>query len=100
MSPDALNSLFALCIGFSLAGALTSGFQAFAARPAGFGLLQEGVTPHSPSSASMVSSEFFLDSESLLAGFRSDCRSASSACETEYLDGLSGFVDEWRRRRP
>jgi hypothetical protein len=45
MSPDALNSLFALCIGFSLAGALTSGFQAFAARPAGFGLLQEGVTP-------------------------------------------------------
>ena len=45
MSPDALNSLFALCIGFSLAGALTSGFQAFAQRPAGFGLLQEGVTP-------------------------------------------------------
>ena len=45
MSPDALNSLFALCIGFSLAGALTSGFQAFAARPAGFGLLQEGMTP-------------------------------------------------------
>jgi len=25
MSPDALNSLFSLCIGFSLAGALTSG---------------------------------------------------------------------------
>ena len=45
MSPDALNSLFALCIGFAFAGALTSGFQAFAARPAGFGLLQEGVTP-------------------------------------------------------
>ena len=49
MSPDALNSLFALCIGFSLAGALTSGFQAFAERPAGFGLLQEGVTPRRPS---------------------------------------------------
>jgi hypothetical protein len=45
MSPDALNSLFALCIGFSLAGALVSGFQAFAERPAGFGLLQEGITP-------------------------------------------------------
>ena len=44
MSPDALNSLFALCIGFALAGALSSGFQAFAERPAGFGLLQEGVT--------------------------------------------------------
>ena len=45
MSPDALNSLFSLCIGFALAGALTSGYQTLAQRPAGFSLLQEGVTP-------------------------------------------------------
>jgi hypothetical protein len=45
MSPDALNSLFSLCIGFAFAGALASGYQAFAQRPAGFGLLQEGMTP-------------------------------------------------------
>src|SRR5580700_9214097 len=45
MSPDALNSLFSLCIGFALAGALTSGYQALVQRPAGFGLLQEGVAP-------------------------------------------------------
>ena len=45
MSPDALNSLFSLCIGFALAGALTSGYQALAQRQAGFSLLQEGVTP-------------------------------------------------------
>ena len=45
MSPDALNSLFALCIGFAIAGALASGYQAMAARPAGFGLLGEGVAP-------------------------------------------------------
>jgi hypothetical protein len=43
MSSDALNSLFALCIGFAWAGALASGYQAFLQRPAGFGLLQEGV---------------------------------------------------------
>ncbi len=43
MSPDTLNSLFSLCIGFALAGALTSGYQALARRPAGFGLLEEGV---------------------------------------------------------
>lgn len=43
MSPDQLNSLFALCIGFAFAGALASGYQAFASRPAGFGLLQQGV---------------------------------------------------------
>jgi hypothetical protein len=45
MSPDALNSLFSLCIGFSLAGALTSGYQLLVQRPAGFSLLQEGVAP-------------------------------------------------------
>ncbi|WGR91534.1 MULTISPECIES: hypothetical protein [unclassified Bradyrhizobium] len=43
MSPDALNSLFSLCIGFALAGALANGYQVMAARPAGFGLLQNGV---------------------------------------------------------
>jgi hypothetical protein len=45
MSPDLLNSVFSLLIGFSLAGALTSGYQALADRPAGFGLLNEGVAP-------------------------------------------------------
>src|SRR6201995_2347166 len=45
MSPDALNSFFSLCIGFSLAGALASGYQAMVQRPAGFGLLQEGAAP-------------------------------------------------------
>jgi hypothetical protein len=45
MSPDALNSLFTLCIGFALAGALTSGYQALVHRQVGFGLLQEGVAP-------------------------------------------------------
>ena len=45
MSSEALNSLFSLCIGFALAGALTSGYHLWAERPAGFGLLQEGVTP-------------------------------------------------------
>jgi O-antigen/teichoic acid export membrane protein len=45
VSPEALNSFFSLFIGFALAGALASGFQLWAARPAGFGLLQEGVAP-------------------------------------------------------
>ena len=45
MSPEALNSFFSLAIGFALAGALASGYQAYAQRPAGFGLLNEGVVP-------------------------------------------------------
>ncbi|RTL49170.1 MAG: hypothetical protein EKK40_15900 [Bradyrhizobiaceae bacterium] len=45
MSPDAVNSLFSLLIGFAVAGALTSGYQAFVDRPAGFGLLRTGAAP-------------------------------------------------------
>ena len=45
MSPEAVNSFFSLCIGFALAGAFASGYQAFARQPAGFGLLNEGVVP-------------------------------------------------------
>lgn len=45
MSPEAFNSFFAILIGFALAGALTSGFQAFVQRPAGFGLLTQGAKP-------------------------------------------------------
>lgn len=41
MSPEALNSFFAILIGFALAGALTSGFQAFMEKPPGFGLLMQ-----------------------------------------------------------
>ncbi|QPF82593.1 hypothetical protein IC762_22925 [Bradyrhizobium genosp. L] len=45
MSPDTLNSLFSLFIGFALAGALANGYQMMAERPAGFGLLQQGAAP-------------------------------------------------------
>ncbi|MDB5521215.1 MAG: hypothetical protein JWQ82_812, partial [Tardiphaga sp.] len=39
MSPEAIQSLMSLLLGFTLAGALASGYQALAQRPAGFGLL-------------------------------------------------------------
>lgn len=45
MSPDVVNSLMSLLIGFALAGALTSGYQLLVQRPAGFGLLQQGAAP-------------------------------------------------------
>ena len=45
MTPEAFNTLFSICIGFALAGALVNGYQAVVQRPAGFGLLQEGVAP-------------------------------------------------------
>lgn len=45
MSPQALNSLFELCIGFALAGLLASGYQALLQRPAGFALLNHRAMP-------------------------------------------------------
>ena len=45
MSPEVINNVFSLLIGFALAGALTSGYQMLSNRPASFGLLQEGAVP-------------------------------------------------------
>lgn len=45
MTPEAINSFFSIMIGFAVAGALTSGYQAMADRPAGFGLLTKGAAP-------------------------------------------------------
>lgn len=47
MSPEAFQSLLCLLLGFALAGALASGYQALARRPAGFALLQQGAVPRS-----------------------------------------------------
>ena len=41
MSADTLSSFLMLALGFALAGALTSAFQVWVERPAGFGLLQQ-----------------------------------------------------------
>jgi hypothetical protein len=44
MSAEAFNSFLAIGIGFALAGALVSGYQTLAQRPAGFGLLMNEAT--------------------------------------------------------
>jgi len=45
MSPEQLQSFFALAIGFALAGALATGYQLATERPASFRLLQRGPAP-------------------------------------------------------
>jgi hypothetical protein len=51
MSAEALQSFFALAIGFALAGLLASGYQAATSRPASFRLLQRG--PHAAAFAAV-----------------------------------------------
>ena len=45
MSPDAIESFFALAVGFALAGLLATGYQLATYRPASFRLLQSGPRP-------------------------------------------------------
>lgn len=45
MSPEAVQSLFALSLGFAFAGALATGYQVFAERPASFRLLNSENRP-------------------------------------------------------
>ena len=44
MSPEAIQSFFALAVGFALAGVLATGYQLATYRPASFRLLERG--PH------------------------------------------------------
>ena len=41
MSPESLQSIYALILGLAIAGALSTGYQIFAERPASFHLLNE-----------------------------------------------------------
>jgi O-antigen/teichoic acid export membrane protein len=45
MSPESLQSFFALAIGFAVAGLISTGYQALTQRPASFSLLEHGAHP-------------------------------------------------------
>ncbi|MCP3401021.1 MULTISPECIES: DUF6949 family protein [unclassified Bradyrhizobium] len=75
MTPEAFNSLFSICIGFALAGALVSGYQAVAQRPAGFGLLQDGVAPRTFAAVPfLVFAAPFIIMRNTLRGMRLESR--------------------------
>jgi hypothetical protein len=75
MSPEALNSFFSLAIGFAFAGVLASGYQALARRPAGFGLLNEGVVPMAVAAVPfLVFAAPFIIMRNTLAGARLERR--------------------------
>jgi hypothetical protein len=75
MTPEALNTFFSICIGFALAGALVNGYQAVAERPAGFGLLQEGVAPRTFAAVPfLVFAAPFIIMRNTLRGMRVESR--------------------------
>jgi hypothetical protein len=75
MTPEALNTFFSICIGFALAGALANGYQALSQRPAGFGLLQEGVAPRTFAAVPfLVFAAPFIIMRNTLRGMRLESR--------------------------
>lgn len=75
MTPEAFNTLFSICIGFALAGALANGYQAMSQRPAGFGLLQEGAAPRTFAAVPfLVFAAPFIIMRNTLRGMRLESR--------------------------
>jgi len=106
MSPDALNSLFSLCIGFALAGALASGYQALVQRPAGFGLLQQGVAPQAFAAVPfLVFAAPFIIMRNTLRGARIERRRFPVRNDGDHAGGVLEpdvrhvFPDDAARRR-
>jgi hypothetical protein len=89
MSPDAMNSLMTLLIGFALAGALASGYQALVQRPAGFGLLQQGVVGKSFAAVPfLVFAAPFIIMRNTIRGRRIENRRAEFVMMATVLAGI------------
>lgn len=89
MTPEALNTLFSICIGFALAGALVNGYQALAQRPAGFGLLQDGVAPKTFAAVPfLVFAAPFIIMRNTLRGMRMESRRAEFVMMATLIAGF------------
>ncbi|MGL3108582.1 MULTISPECIES: DUF6949 family protein [Bradyrhizobium] len=89
MTPEALNTFFSICIGFALAGALVNGYQAVAQRPAGFGLLQDGVAPKTFAAVPfLVFAAPFIIMRNTLRGMRVESRRAEFVMMATLIAGF------------
>ena len=89
MTPEALNTFFSICIGFALAGALVNGYQALAQRPAGFGLLQDGVAPKTFAAVPfLVFAAPFIIMRNTLRGMRMESRRAEFVMMATVIAGF------------
>ncbi|WP_339032123.1 hypothetical protein WHZ78_21645 [Bradyrhizobium symbiodeficiens] len=89
MTPEAFNTFFSICIGFALAGALVNGYQALAQRPAGFGLLQDGVAPKTFAAVPfLVFAAPFIIMRNTLRGVRVESRRAEFVMMATLIAGF------------
>ena len=89
MTPEAFNTFFSICIGFALAGALVNGYQALAQRPAGLGLLQDGVAPKTFAAVPfLVFAAPFIIMRNTLRGMRVESRRAEFVMMATLIAGF------------
>ena len=89
MTPETMQSLMSLLLGFTIAGALASGYQALAQRPAGFGLLQQGAVPKSFAAVPfLVFAAPFIIMRNTLRGRRIESRRVEFVMMATILSGI------------
>ncbi|MDQ8726570.1 DUF6949 family protein [Bradyrhizobium sp. LHD-71] len=89
MPPETLQSFIAVGIGFALAGALVSAYQAFAQRPAGFGLLAQGPGPQAFAAVPfLVFAAPFIIMRNTVRGRRTDNRRVEFVMLASVLAGF------------
>ena len=89
MTPETMQSLMSLLLGFTIAGALASGYQALAQRPAGFGLLQQGAVPKSFAAVPfLVFAAPFIIMRNTLRGRRIESRRVEFVMMATILAGI------------
>lgn len=97
MSPDQIEMVFALAIGFAVAGLMASGYQLVTGRPVSFGLLHSG--PHPGTFAAvplLVFAAPFIIMRNTVRGCRIEGRGFSAAMTAMIIAGswslMSGTV--------
>jgi hypothetical protein len=97
MSADAIESFFALAIGFALAGLLATGYQLATYRPVSFRLLQRGPRPSAFAAVPfLVFAAPFIIMRNTIRGRQLEGRSASLVAAATVIAGfwslMSGTV--------
>lgn len=97
MSPEAINSLLVLLLGFSIAGLLASGYQLVTARPPSFLILGDGARPKAVASVVfLVFAAPFIIMRNTILGRRVERRNFLAAMVSTMIAGfwslMSGTV--------
>src|ERR1700752_2013667 len=89
MSPESIQSFYALALGFAWAGFLATGYQAMTKRPASFRLLQRGPRPSAFAAVPFLAfAAPFIIMRNTIRGRRIEGRRMTSVMSAP---GLAGF---------